>query len=120
MDAASALNALKSGDVPAFIAAVEWDESEWIDVPADLRGDDGRPFVGRFGSVTVGLTDHGNGKYEMSLHSHANGEDEAKSCYATQSGRIRALLSMAEAMTGGPAVGVVSMSDIPYTGGMYV
>lgn len=116
MDAASALNALKSGDVPAFIAAVEWDESEWIDVPADLRGDDGRPFVGRFGSVSVGFVDSGNGKYTMNLHSHVNGEEEAKGCYASQTGRIHALVGMAEAMTGGPAVGVVSMSDIPYTG----
>lgn len=121
MDAASALNALKTGDIRTFVAEVDWDECEWIETPDDLRVADENPFIGRFGAVTVGLVKQTeSGKYDIRWHNHPNGVDQAKECYATQIGNIRVLLDLAEAMTDSPAVGVVAMSDIPYSGGMYV
>jgi len=101
MDAATALNALKSGDVTAFVAAVEWDESEWIDVPSGVVPDGmGNPFIGRFGAVTVGIEDHGQGRYEVRLHSHTEGVQEATECYGRQASEIHAVLALHNAVHG--------------------
>ena len=93
MDAATALNALKTGDLAAFAAAVEWDESEWVSLPAGVLPDgESAPFIGRLGAVTVGITDHGNGRFEARIHSHTDGEPEAIECFAYQRNGIRAAI----------------------------
>lgn len=119
MNEASALESLKSGDIPAFIAAVDWDESEWIEVPVIMGPNDGPLFNGRFGTIVTGVAPRGSGMYEVHLHTHES-DAKATECYAANMTDIHGMLATATAMADSPAVGVVLMSDIPYPNGMYL
>jgi hypothetical protein len=99
MDAATLINALRAGNTQAIVEAIEWDESDWTDLPDNL----GKGFIGRAGLANVGLSPDGR----LTVHAHDT-EDGAHMCFAGNVEQIHMVVAE-----------YVAMSDMPQTG-MYV
>jgi hypothetical protein len=100
MDAATLINALRSGDIVTFIGTMEWDE-RFIPVTPPGMIPDGEmiPFSGLFGVATFGAIQHGNeGKYELRIHTHPD-EQAARECFDRQVEEITQTLALAELMS---------------------
>lgn len=97
MDAATLINALRSGDIARFIDAMGWDKLFIPDVPVGMIPDgEMTPLIGLFGVVTFGVIQHEpNGKYELRLHTHPDTET-ARGCFDQQVEEIKQTLAVAE------------------------
>jgi len=96
MDAGTLTTALRMGDVPALIKAIEWDGTYIPDMPDGFLDPDMLPpFLGLFGAVTVGATQHAGGKYEVRFHTHPDAQT-ARECFDLQVTEVKQMLAIAE------------------------